>query len=165
MNEDNYVENIDSMIPGVSIQSNIPQIAQTLFGQPPSQPFTVGLELESPDIEHRTPEEAQTVFEVLAHILLYGVRVKYGEQQDPRRLTESQLEEINKYLRSFGFNMVLNTYEMEIQMDNPEDYTPNDIEYYRLRMIDSERGVWHDIKIEPYKYAPLIPDERTNKLL
>lgn len=150
------IEQIESMIPGVNIESNVPQLAQQIFSKPPGKPFSIGLELETDDVESRSPEQAQTIFEILAHLLLYGVRVKYGEEQDPRRLTESQIYTINEYMRSFGFNLVLNTYDVEQKMDDPEGYTQTDIEFYRLRMLDPDRSIWHDIKIEYYKNPGLI---------
>lgn len=145
------IEIIDSVLPGSTIESNIPHLAQQLFSKPPGQPFTIGLQLETDDVQQRSPEQAQTVFEVLAHLLLYGIRVKYGEDQDPRRLNKSQIETITAYMRSFGFNVTLNSYSIEEDMNDPEGYKPTDIEFYRLRMIDPDVGVWHDIKIEPYK--------------
>lgn len=145
------IEVIDSVIPGSTIESNIPSLAQQLFSMPPGKPFSIGLQLETGDVESRSPEQAQTIFEVLAHLLLYGIKVKYGEQQDPRRLNETQIETITEYMRSFGFNVILTSYPIEQTMDDPEEYTPNDIEFYRLRMIDPDMGVWHDIKIEHYQ--------------
>ena len=161
--EEPRMEVIDSVIPGVQIESNIPQLAEQLFSSPAGEPFSVGLQLDTEDVENRSPEQAQTIFEVLAHILLYGVRVKYGEDQDPRRLNETQIYDLNKYMRSFGFNIVLNTYSIEETMEDPEGYSPTDIEFYRLRMIDPEIHVWHDIKIESYK--PPQPVAHPGRLL
>ena len=154
--EEPRMEFINSVIPGVQIECNIPQIAEQLFSSPAREPFTVDIELETENVENRSPEQAQTIFEVLAHILLYGIRVKYGEDQDPRRLNETQINDLNKYMRSFGFNVVLNTYSVEETMDDPEGYAQTDIEFYRLRMIDPDINVWHDIKIESYKYTQPI---------
>jgi len=154
-NNSTKTEIIESVIPGVTIESNVPQLAEQLFSIPPKEPFTVGLQLETEGVTNRSPEEAQTIFEVLAHMLLYGVKVKYGEAQDPRKLNEQQVDILNKYMRSFGFNIVLTSYSMDQKMEDPENYTPTDIEFYRLRMIDPDEGIWHDIKIEAYKLTPI----------
>lgn len=161
--EEKRIEVIDSVIPGVTIESNVPQLAEQLFSKPAGEPCTVVLQLETDDVTDRSPEQAQTIFEVLAHILLYGVKVKYGQDQDPRKLNAAQINTLNKYMQSFGFNVVLNTYTMEERMDDPEDYKPTDIEFYRLRMIDSDVGIWHDIKIESYK-SPIVKSYN-NRLL
>ena len=156
LNDDTVqTEIIESAIPGVTIESNVPQLAEQLFSVAPKDPFTVGLQLETEGVTGRSPQEAQTIFEVLAHMLLYGVKVKYGQTQDPRKLNDQQVDTLNKYMRSFGFNIVLTTYSTEEKMEDPENYTPTDIEFYRLRMIDPDLGVWHDIKIEPYKLTPV----------
>jgi len=149
--ENTRLEIIDSVIPGVTIESNVPQLAEQLFSKPASEPGTVLLQLETDDVADRSPEQAQTIFEILAHLLLYGVKVKYGQDQDPRKLTKIQLDTLNKYMQSFGFNVVLNSYHIDETMDDPENYKPTDIEFYRLRMIDPDVGLWHDIKIESYK--------------
>lgn len=145
-----------------SIDSNIPELAEKIFSQPPKEPYTINLELQmAPDIGSRTPAEAQTIFEVLSHMLMCGMRVKYGERQDPKHLTPQQIDTLNKYMRSMGFNVVVNAYETHELMDEtnpaniaPKQYKPIDIEFYRLRMVDNEHGVWYDIKIEPYR-APM----------
>lgn len=142
-------------IPGYQIESNIPQLAEQIFSNPPTAPFSIRLELETNDVQQRSPEQAQTIFEVLAHLLLYGIKIKYGEEQDPKRLSDSQISCITNYMNSIGFNVVLKSYTLDQRMDDPKDYTPNDIEYYRLRMMDVEMGVWHDIKIEHYKPATI----------
>lgn len=147
-----------SQFDGASIDSNIPELAEKIFSQPPKDPYTINLELQmAPDIGSRTPQEAQTIFEVLSHMLLCGIRIKYGEQQDPKRLSPAQIEMMNRYMRSMGFNVVVRTYETHEMLDEanpaniaPKKYKPTDIEFYRLRMVDNELGIWHDLKIEPY---------------
>ncbi len=158
-----------SRFDGSAIDSNIPDLAEKIFSQPPKEPFMINLELQmAPDIVSRTPQEAQTIFEVLSHMLICGIRVKYGEQQDPKRLTPLQIQTITKYMQSMGFNLVIRTYATHelMEEDNvanvaPKKYKPTDIEFYRLRMVDNELGVWHDVKIEPYK-PPAVVQPRTN---
>lgn len=142
-----------NMIPGYQIQSNIPQLAQQIFSIPPGLPNSIGLQLETDDVQHsgRNPEQAQTIVDILSHILLYGIRVKYGKDQDPKQLNQSQIYEIRTYMRSIGFDIILTSYTLDEEMNDPEGYTPIDIEFYRLRMIDSEKNIWHDIKITPYR--------------
>ncbi len=147
-----------SQFDGGSIESNIPELAEKIFSQPSKDPYTINLELQmAPDIISRTPQEAQTIFEVLSHMLLCGIRIKYGEQQDPKRLSPSQIDTMNRYMRSMGFNVVVRTYQTHEILEEsnpaniaPKKYKPTDIEFYRLRMVDNELGIWHDLKIEPY---------------
>jgi hypothetical protein len=147
------------------IDSNIPQLAQQIFSKPFQPPCTIMLELDAKEndqeIPTRTASEAQTVFEVLANILLFGIRVKYGENQNPKKLNEKQILEMKGYMQSMGFDVTLRTYMLNdpdtIRISEhieKEKYKPTDIEFYRLRMIDNELGegcdVLHDIKIHKY---------------
>jgi hypothetical protein len=154
------LETLDSLEhPNSRIESNIPFLARQIFSQPPGPPFSVVLQLEDAnEIEDRSPEQAQTVFEILAHILLEGIKVKYGKDKDPRKLNPEQIQTINKYMNSIGFNTVINTYTLEQTMDDPEGYKKTDIEFYRLRMIDPELHIWHDIKIEYLKVDNNTPE-------
>lgn len=143
------LELLQSLGDGYQAESNIPSLAQQIFSKPPGPPQSIILQLENPeDIDNRSTEQAQTVFEILAHLLLYGIKVKYGEDQDPRKLNPEQIQTINKYMNSCGFNIVVNTYSVNQTMEDPEGYKSTDIEFYRLRMIDPELEIWHDIKIE-----------------
>lgn len=155
-----------------TIESNIPQLAEQIFTKPPGQPFTIGLELDIDDGENteKSPAKTQTIFEVLANILLYGIKVKYGEQQDPKRLNEKQIDTLRQYMNSMGFDVVLSSFRLvdketiKIYDDNErETYKPTDLEYYRLRMIDAELGFLHDLKIVSYK--PLFETRVTTSLL
>ena len=150
-------------IPGYQIESNIPQLAEQIFSQLPQPAFSIGLELETNDVQQRSPQQAQTIFEVLAHVLLYGIKIKYGEEQDPRRLEPQQIQTITEYMRSIGFNVVLTSFPLDHKMEDPQGYVPTNIEYYRLRMVDDEAKVWHDIKIEPYR--PTTSTTSTTSLL
>lgn len=147
------VEMIDSL-GNYQVESNIPSLAKILFSRSAGPPFSAVLQLEDADsIADRSTEQAKTVFEILAHLLLYGIKTKYGEDQDPRKLNSEQIKTINEYMNSLGFNVVVNTYDVSQTMDDPEGYKPTDIEFYRLRMIDPDLAIWHDIKIEYLKRA------------
>ena len=62
---------------------------------------------------------------------------------------------MKEYMRSIGFDIVLETFPIGTEMNDPEEYTNIDIEFYRLRMVDPDLKVWHDIKIEPYTNIPI----------
>lgn len=151
-----------------SIESNIPELAERIFSVNPYPPCSIGLELDidastntdSNDMtQHQeSSEKTQTVFEILANILLCGIKIKYGEQQDPKRLNEKQIETLQAYMRSLGFTISITTFVLNDQdvIDAYDDqeretYKPTDLEYYRLRMVDKEINLLHDLKIVAYR--------------
>lgn len=159
-----------------SIESNIPELAERIFSVNPYPPCSIGLELDidassdnsnkksnenlSNEIsnENLSSEKTQTVFEILANILLCGIKIKYGEHQDPKRLNEKQIETLQAYMRSLGFTISVTTFDLRekdvidaYDDQERETYKPTDLEYYRLRMADQELNLLHDLKIVTYR--------------
>ena len=111
-------------------------------------------------MEHTTPEDSARIsFEVLMQILLKGMRVKYGDNTDPRRLSESQINTLKEYMRSFGWDFKVLSIEDESTYHRSK-FTPKDIDWYRLRLPDPEMGVNHDIIFTSYKNVDLIPRQQ-----
>lgn len=164
-----------------SIESNIPELAERIFSVNAQPPCTIGLELDIDGDNLNTnnnqlttqekTEQTQTVFEILANILLCGIKIKYGEQQDPKRLSEKQIDTIKSYMRSMGFDVFITSFELSDketidsydQLER-ETYKPTDLEYYRLRMVDEELNFLHDLKIIPYSLS-LRPQQQQTTLL
>lgn len=145
-----------------SIESNIPELAERIFSVNPYPPCSIGLELDidasSNDSSEISSEKTQTVFEILANILLCGIKIKYGEHQDPKRLNEKQIETLQAYMRSLGFTISITTFDLRekdvidaYDDQERETYKPTDLEYYRLRMADQELNLLHDLKIVTYR--------------
>lgn len=162
-----------------SIESNIPELAERIFSMNPYPPCSIGLELDidnnpnGPDTSN-TPssEKTQTVFEILANILLCGIKIKYGEQQDPKRLNQKQIETLQAYMQSMGFNVSITTFDTRekdvidaYDDQERETYKPTDLEYYRLRMADQELNLLHDLKIVTYRPLQTQPTSSATRLL
>lgn len=136
-----------------TIETNIQSLVEQIFTIEPMQEFSLGLELES-DLEGASPEEqARTIFEILASILMKGVKVKYGNDTDPRRLTPNQIDVLKRHFQSFGWTFKIETTSIETDESDEYrgDYTPGNIEWYRIRLPDQEYEVKHDIIFTHHK--------------
>lgn len=132
------------MSPVGEVETNIPYIAQQVFSIPPGPPCSIGLQLDTDVNDGRDEDQARTIFEILMTLTLKGMRVKYGENTDPRRLSEQQISTLQDYMKSFGWTFKIISSSEE-ENTNRDMYNPTQIEWYRLRLPDPEYKLNHDI--------------------
>lgn len=141
-----------------SIETNIQALVEQVFRVDPAPACSLGLQLESELENNSLEEQSRTVFEILASILVKGLKFKYGDDTDPRRLSANQIAVLKEYMQSFGWNFKIETTSIDID-EEADDYregrTPKEIEWYRLRLPDPEFKVKHDITFTHYN-APVL---------
>jgi len=141
------------------VDTNLQEIVDQVFSIPPRPACSFGLVDVDTGEDNQTPEEAaRTVFEVLMTLTLKGMKVKYGQEVDPRRLSESQIDTLKEYLRSFGWDFKILSTSMDDSSESEEHrskFTPKDVDWYRLRLPDFEYKLNHDIVFNAYR-PPVI---------
>lgn len=85
------------------------QWVDRLFNLPPQDPFTFSLTFLS--VVNR-----QQLIELLAQALMNGVKIKYNKEL--ASLTESEIEEVQKYFHSFGYHIL---YKVNTSMEYVEN--------------------------------------------
>lgn len=124
---------------------NFADIAQALYSRPPQAPGTVQLGLEDcapPGASEQ--EQNQILFEVLMGILIEGVRVKYGANRTFASLTVAEIEELSKYVVSYGFSTHIRT-DVITEPPPVSPNSPNQLKDFSERYYDYDREVWHEV--------------------
>lgn len=117
---------------------NIDQITEKVFSQPAKPPRSIQLFFEDVTLKH--------VFEALLTFTVNGMKYKFskdGKTVNIEELTEENVEEIKAYLKSIGFNLIVNTYTKEefnnnifpwfVQFNNmPYDKNETDLTKYQF---------------------------------
>ena len=141
------------------IESNIPQIANQIFSAPPQPPFSIQIGIDAGNIN--SSENDQYILEIMMNMLVEGCKTRYGEGQDLAKLSPQQMGTLQEYFRSFGWKIIVSTHSSEefhqlpqarmtssAKPKSDEGYTPQDLEYYEMRVMDKERDVYHTVKFE-----------------
>ena len=117
---------------------NIDQITEKVFSQPVKPPRSIQLFFDDVTLKH--------VFEALLTFTVNGMKYKFskdGTTVNIEELTEENVEEIKAYLKSAGFNLIVNTYTKEefnnnifpwfVQFNNmPYDKNETDLTKYQF---------------------------------
>ncbi len=139
------------------VDTNLQEIVQQVFSIPPRPACSFGLiDIDTGEDNQTLEESARTVFEVLMSLTLKGMRVKYGDGIDPRRLTNAQIDTLKEYLRSFGWDFKIQSSPINdstVSDEHRAKYTPKDVDWYRLRLPDYEYNLNHDIIFSIYRGA------------
>jgi hypothetical protein len=100
---------------------NLKEIAQAIFSKPVGEPNSIQLQLD----EETYQENNKTViYEILYLITYYGIKILYGDI-NIIDLTEDQFDNIKKYVRSYGYNLII------FDNDNKgKGYTVNKVNIY-----------------------------------
>lgn len=120
-----------------SEELNIDQITEKVFSQPIKPPRSIQLFFDNLTLKH--------VFEALLTFTVNGMKYKFsrdGNTVDIEDLTEENVDEIKGYVKSIGFNLIVNTYTKEefnnnifpwfIQFNNmPYDKNETDLTKYQ----------------------------------
>lgn len=86
-------------------KDNLREIAQAIYGKPPSEPNTVMLQL---DEQTYNENGGSVVFEILYLITFYGIQILYGNVKITE-LTKDQFENVKRYVRSYGYKLIVLT--------------------------------------------------------
>jgi hypothetical protein len=99
-------------------RDNTKVIADSIFSRPPGIPGSIQLQLEeqTADLVESDPD---IVFKVVYWITYHGIKTLYGGDTDLLSLSEHQYNVVNKYTRSYGYD--LNVFA------NDSDKTPWEI--------------------------------------
>lgn len=131
------------------VDSNIPLIAKQIFSGQPRPPYSCQLQLETDVSDVAEEGRARTIFEVLCTITLKGMRVCFGEDADPRRLSQSQVGLLCDYVKSMGWELRIDTSPLEVDVDSAGETDPSKMEFYKLRLIDESAKKRSDITFRP----------------
>jgi len=97
------------------LETNINAIVEQIFKSPPSAPNTIQLVLDHsiPDGEDFDDFE----FQLLSHFTIYGMKNLFGPEANPSTLSESDFNQLNKYINSIGYNINYGVEETEKSYD------------------------------------------------
>jgi hypothetical protein len=92
---------------------DIDDLVTKLFSKPPGKPCSVVLDVqETTNVE----EYEKTIFRTLGQILTRGLLYKFGNDLALQELTATQIQDMKDYMRSVGFDVLMNE---EIQEKAP----------------------------------------------
>lgn len=90
------------------MDSSIEQLIQTLFSNDPPPPNSFNIELsidESLDINDEVSQQlAKQQSEILMNFFVSGCEIIYGEPVNPSKLSQIQIDHMNKYIHALGFH-------------------------------------------------------------
>jgi len=128
-------------------------IAKIIFDGPPRPAGSVQLGLEDCAPPDAPPKmQAQILSEVLMLMFLEGVKVRYGEDKRPEKLTPAEIEALADYVRSYGFYILVRTNTL----DEPPVVSRNErteLKHFHERFYDFDRGLWHEVAFD---FAPVV---------
>ena len=138
------------------VETNIAEIAHHIFSNSPKDPFTIDIGIDTgDDVIKSTAEQARYVFEVLMNFLIEGANIKYAKltpesEVNLANLTSIQVQQLRKYFLSMGWDILVKTFPNEEgalkDLSNTTEYTPDQVEFYQLRVMDKERHIYHTIR-------------------
>lgn len=117
----------------VIVTDDVFEVVSQVFSQPPKSPYTYQMDIDAPDLN------PHKIFQTLGQFLTHGIVYLYGEDVDITTLTPQQLDTIQDYLKSFGWQAV-------IQPTSPANH-PNALPYMLSLPIKS--GAYINIIFEP----------------
>lgn len=102
---------------------NLSEIAEQIFSKPYKNPNSIQLELEeiTSDIAFKYGIES-FISNILYIITLKGAKILYGDNIDLLSLTETQLETIKMYVKSYGYKLVISNNKNEVLRVKFEKY-------------------------------------------
>jgi hypothetical protein len=86
----------------------IPDIVTTIFTNEPKDPCSYKLGLSQETLERNV-----NMFQVLMNILILGAKQLFGESVSPHNMTQKDIQLLQKYFNSFGYNI---EYNIETEM-------------------------------------------------
>lgn len=126
------------------METNVPMIAQQIFGAQPKPPKTIQLNLEGAKNDDESPN--QTIFQVLLLLFLEGIKVLFDSTK-PQNLSNEQIDLLRKYVHSYGIKLLIETQNMET-LPAPTQIQKNNLKDYQRRFYDFERGLWHQVSFD-----------------
>lgn len=93
------------------IETNIYSIAKQICNQPPQPPNTIQLILD-----HDVPSGSNLddfEFALVRTFCLACINILFGENINPLELTEKQIDRLKDYVKSIGYNLVIEVEESE----------------------------------------------------
>ena len=102
---------------------NLEEIAQIIFTKPYGEPNSIQLQLEevTSDIALKYGIE-NFISNILCIITIKGIKILYGEDINILLLSESQLNTIKMYIRSFGYDLIISNDKSDISKINFKKY-------------------------------------------
>lgn len=111
---------------------NITEIVEEIFSKPPGVPNSIQLQLEeeTADIANRQGVQ-EFIFHMLYMITFKGIEKLYGHK-NVQVLTESQFDNIQDYVKSYGYVITVHT--------NGTNRTPWQVERDGLKVLNYKIG-------------------------
>lgn len=84
------------------------EIVESIFSKPPGEKSSIELQLE--DVTAEIAERGfieQFIFNILFLITYKGMKKLYGNDKEIITLTESEVELLKEYVRSYGYDMII----------------------------------------------------------
>ena len=126
------------------MEDNLVEVARKIFSAEPAEPGTIEFGLE--DCAPPTAgdeEKTRILFEVLMILFLEGMKVRYGVE--PERLTPAQIENLSRYVLSYGFSTHIRSDDLTAP---PPVQRPTSLKDHHERFYDLERAKWHEISFD-----------------
>lgn len=143
-------------LPNVTVHTvTLDDLCEKIFNKPPSNPGTcpIGIE-ESCQEEIPDEEQGMYIFDLLSHILLTGIRILFGTNEDGKvvlsDLTLDDFQKLRKYMQSMCFDMEMVMYEEDEESPNDVKFDPKDYTTIHLK-FKTKNDQYVEIGFKPYK--------------
>ena len=151
----------DAQVRNDNMDPNISQIARVIFSKPPGAAGTMDLGLMEccpPDASQA--EQSQIIFEVLITMFLEGIKVAFGSDTRPEKLTPAQMERVGNYFNSIGNYDKGYAFYLRVKSE-PLTQPPviprssaTELKHIKERFYDFERQLWHEVSFD---YSRILP--------
>lgn len=96
------------------MEENLRKIANSIFNTTPKDPCSIDLQLDTDNSDQFDDSESdKVVSEILSALMCYGIQILFnvgpetGIKVNVGEITDQQLEFVNKYFNSFGWEIIL----------------------------------------------------------
>ena len=115
------------------LETNIFEIAKEICSEPPKSPSSIQLVMD-----HEVDTDIE--FSLLSDFALACMKILFGPTVTPCDLSDVQFDQLNRYIRSVGYNLIVNkeecetSYTFKISFERYHSTKPNPFEHLKKYM-------------------------------